>query len=128
MNYYFDTFLFVNSKKPFRIVKFIRILNPILTWLTYDYFHLQTLLSLFIKQWLWDKKNFKFSFTKVKIFIREIITFPKASVFGNLHYIKIKTLKPQNRNNVTLTSISDTIGQSCYFSEKLYTCSDQVDF
>ena len=63
-------FYWLIQKKPCRQTKFIKILNHILTWLTYYYFHLRTLLSLFIGQWLWDKRNFKFSFNKVKIIIR----------------------------------------------------------
>lgn len=45
-------FYWLIQKKPFIRTKFIRILNHIQTWLTYYYFHLRTLLSLFIKQWL----------------------------------------------------------------------------
>ncbi|WP_373711874.1 hypothetical protein [Jeotgalibaca porci] len=34
----------------------------------------------------------------------------------------------QNKNNMTLTFISDTIGQSHYCLEKLYNFFDQTDF
>ncbi len=54
------------QKNPCRQTKFIRIL----TWLTYYFFHLRILMSLFIEQWLWDKTNFKFSFIKVAIIMR----------------------------------------------------------